>query len=136
MVMYINPQNKNDELKRNALLLYPYINNNTISHGRAAKILGITKYELIDIYDSLGLAYLSLDITEVEDEIASWDSMKGNCNDSYIGYKKITHNNPPFLNFSITCSNIYMIFSLINWQLFLVSFIHANTSVNLSFSNN
>jgi hypothetical protein len=77
MVMYINPHNKNDELKRNALLLYPYINNNTISHGRAAEILGITKYELIDIYDSLGLAYLSLDITEVKDEIASWNSMKG-----------------------------------------------------------
>jgi hypothetical protein len=72
MVMYINPQNKNDELKRNALLLYPYIKNNTISHGRAAEILGITKYELIDIYDSLGLAYLSLDITEVEEEISSF----------------------------------------------------------------
>jgi hypothetical protein len=25
----------------------------------------------------LGLAYLSLDIAEVEDEIASWDEMKG-----------------------------------------------------------
>ena len=31
----------NEELKRNALLLYPYIHNNTISHGRAAEILGI-----------------------------------------------------------------------------------------------
>ena len=29
----------NEELKRNALLLYPYIHNNTISHGRAAEFL-------------------------------------------------------------------------------------------------
>jgi hypothetical protein len=77
MVMYVKPHSKKDELTRNALLLYPYINNNTISHGRAAEILGLTKYELIDIYDRLGLAYLSLDIAEVEDEIASWDEMKG-----------------------------------------------------------
>ena len=33
----------NDELKRNALLLYPYIHNNIISYGRAAEILGIKK---------------------------------------------------------------------------------------------
>jgi helix-turn-helix protein len=77
MVMYIKPRNKHDELERNALLLYPYINDNTISHGRAAEILGVSKYELIDIYDRLGLAYLSMDISEVEAEIESWDKMKG-----------------------------------------------------------
>ena len=38
----------NEELKRNALLLYPYIHNNTISHGRAAEILGIKKLDLIE----------------------------------------------------------------------------------------
>ena len=32
-----------EELKRNALLLYPYIHNNVISHGRAAEILGVKK---------------------------------------------------------------------------------------------
>lgn len=31
----------------NALLLYPSIVNNMISHGRAAEILGISKMELI-----------------------------------------------------------------------------------------
>ena len=30
-----------EELKRNALLLYPYIHSNVISHGRAAEILGV-----------------------------------------------------------------------------------------------
>lgn len=37
----------------------------TISHGRAAEILGIRKYELIEIYDKLGLPYLDQDIEEI-----------------------------------------------------------------------
>ena len=47
MTMYLKPQNEHSELVRNALLLYPYINDKTISHGKAAEILGILKYELI-----------------------------------------------------------------------------------------
>lgn len=77
MVAYIKPRNKQAELVRNALLLYPYIMDNTISHGRVAEILGIPKYDLIEIYDKMGLAYLSLDIEEIEDEVASWKEMKG-----------------------------------------------------------
>lgn len=38
--------NSETELARNALLLYPYILNQTISHGGAAEILGIRKSEL------------------------------------------------------------------------------------------
>lgn len=44
----------NEELKRNALLLYPYIHNNTISHGRAAEILGIKSMGTIGV---LGTAF-------------------------------------------------------------------------------
>jgi hypothetical protein len=77
MVMYLKPQNQHMELVRNALLIYPYINNNTISHGKAAEILGIPKYDLIELYDSLGLAYISMDIEEVEMEVANWEKMKG-----------------------------------------------------------
>ena len=36
-----------NELIRKALSLYPYIQNQTISHGRAAELLGIRKSELI-----------------------------------------------------------------------------------------
>ena len=46
--------NKSDELRRNALLLYPFIKNETISHGHAAEILGISKWELIELYGSEG----------------------------------------------------------------------------------
>ena len=77
MVMYLKPQDQHTELVRNALLLYPYINNDTISHGKAAEILGIPKYELIELYNSLGLAYLSMDISEVEEELDAWEKLKG-----------------------------------------------------------
>lgn len=77
MVMYLRPQDSRTELVRNALLLYPYINNKTISHGKAAEILGIPKYDLIEVYNQMGLAYLSMDISEIEDEVANWEKLKG-----------------------------------------------------------
>ena len=40
MKKYLADTNTETELTRNALLLYPYIANQTISHGRAAEILG------------------------------------------------------------------------------------------------
>lgn len=64
-------------MERNALLLYPYIRDNVISHGKAAEILGIPKYDLIEIYDHLGLAYLDMDISEIEEELMNWDKIKG-----------------------------------------------------------
>jgi hypothetical protein len=77
MTMYLHPLNKQAELERNAMLLYPYIRDKTISHGKAAEILGIPKYDLIEIYDNMGLAYLSMDISEVEDEVKNWEKLKG-----------------------------------------------------------
>ena len=77
MAIYLHPKNKQAELERNALLLYPYIRDNIISHGKAAEILGIPKYDLIEIYDHLGLAYLDMDISEIEEERVNWDKIKG-----------------------------------------------------------
>ena len=65
------------ELMRKAMLLYHYIKNLTILHEKAAEILGIRKYELIDLYDRLGLPYLGQDIQEVEDEVQYWKKLKG-----------------------------------------------------------
>lgn len=76
MASYIMPNNRQAELVRNAMVLYPYINNLTISHGKAAEILGIRKYELIEIYDKLGLPYLDQDIEEIEQEVSYWRSLK------------------------------------------------------------
>lgn len=41
IVQYTVVEDKSEQLKRNAMLVYPYIQNGTISHGKAAEILGI-----------------------------------------------------------------------------------------------
>lgn len=76
MSVYLMVNEGQTELERNALMLYPYIKNLTISHGRAAEILGISKWELIQLYDHLGLAYLDQDISEVESDMETYKRLK------------------------------------------------------------
>lgn len=76
MVSYVTVHDEKSELTRNAMLLYPYVRNLSISHGRAAELLGIRKYELIDLYNRLGMPYLDQDIQEVEEEIQYWKKLK------------------------------------------------------------
>jgi hypothetical protein len=64
------------ELTRNALLLYPCILNRTISHGRAAEILGIRKSELIDLYDKLGYSYLDMTMNDLDSELNTYKELK------------------------------------------------------------
>lgn len=65
-----------EELKRNALLLYSYVHNNIISHGRAAEILGIKKLDLINLYDEMGFPYFDMDISEVEKDMQTFENIK------------------------------------------------------------
>ncbi|MCM1540417.1 MAG: UPF0175 family protein [Blautia sp.] len=76
MSKYLKSVNSETELARNALLLYPYILNQTISHGGAAEILGIRKSELIDIYDKLGFSYLDRTIDELDSELETFRRLK------------------------------------------------------------
>ncbi|MBP3610571.1 MAG: hypothetical protein J6J42_09575 [Lachnospiraceae bacterium] len=76
MSKYLNAMNSEAELTRNALLLYPCILNQTISHGRAAEILGIRKSELIDIYDNLGYSYLDMTMDDLDTELDTFRQMK------------------------------------------------------------
>ena len=76
MSKYLVSVNSETELIRNALLLYPYILNQTISHGRAAEILGIMKSELIDIYDKLGYSYLDKTMDSLESELTLFEQLK------------------------------------------------------------
>jgi len=57
-------------------LLYPYILNQTISHGRAAEIIGIRKSELIDLYDKLGYSYFDIIQDDLDDELNSFRELK------------------------------------------------------------
>lgn len=76
MSKYLVTVNPEAELTRNALLLYPYILNQTISHGRAAEILGIRKSELIDLYDKLGYSYLDMTMDDLDTELDTYRELK------------------------------------------------------------
>lgn len=76
MSKYLEVINPELELTRNALLLYPYILNQTISHGRAAEILGIRKSELIALYDKLGYSYFDIIQDDLDDELNSFRELK------------------------------------------------------------
>ena len=75
MKIYVSGHDEKTELTRNALMLYPYIKNLTISHGRAAEILGIRKMDLIELYADLGIPYFDMDISEVEEELQTYGSI-------------------------------------------------------------
>ena len=72
MYSYLSIDGDRTELERNAMLLYPYIKNLTISHGKVAEILGISKWELITLYNNMGLPYLEQDITDVEEDMETY----------------------------------------------------------------
>lgn len=65
-----------EELKRNALLLYPYIHRNIISHGRAAEILGIKKLDLIDLYNEMGFPYFDTNISDVMQDVQNFRDLR------------------------------------------------------------
>ncbi len=76
MSKYLSSKNPETEFIRNALLLYPYILNRTISHGRAAEILGIKKSELIDLYDKLGYSYFDMTMDDLDLDLAEFRQFK------------------------------------------------------------
>ena len=76
MSKYLITINPEAELTRNALLLYPYILDQTISHGRAAEILGIRKSELIDLYDKLGYSYFDMIMDDLDNEMNTFRELK------------------------------------------------------------
>ena len=69
MVSFVMRQGKEEQLKRNAMILYPYVHDGVISHGRAAEILGIFKMDLIVLYGKLGLPYIEMTEDEIEEEL-------------------------------------------------------------------
>ena len=57
------------QLKRNAMLLYPYVQDCTISYGKAAEILGVHKLDLIALYGKMGMSYIQELPSELETDI-------------------------------------------------------------------
>lgn len=75
MVSYLSNEECDQTFERNAMLLYPYIHNLTISHGRAAEILGVNKIDLIEFYDSIGIPYLNQSEDELKDDLNTLDGL-------------------------------------------------------------
>jgi predicted HTH domain antitoxin len=71
MTQFVVTSDSNIQVKRNALLLYPYIENRTISHGKAAELLGMPKLDLISLLSGMGIAYFNMDIEEVDGDMAT-----------------------------------------------------------------
>ena len=77
MSTYLNNVDYDQIFERNAMLLYPLIRNLTISHGRAAEILGVHKTDLIEFYDSIGIPYLNQSEDELMADLATLDRVMG-----------------------------------------------------------
>ncbi len=76
MKRFAMPENEEEQLVRNAMILYPYIRNKRISHGRAAEILGIHKWDLIELYGKMGFCYFDQTKGELERELQVFQQVK------------------------------------------------------------
>ena len=71
MKKYVNIVDDGYVLRRNAMLLFPYVQDGTMSHGRAAELLGMKKLDLIALYGKMGLPYFDETREELEEEISA-----------------------------------------------------------------
>lgn len=77
LVQYTVLMDKEALLKRNAMLVYPYIQDGTISHGKAAEILGVGKLDLIILYGKMGLPYFNETEEELEEDMETIRNIRG-----------------------------------------------------------
>ena len=78
MAPYIFSDDKEMKLIQDAMMLYPLIKNQTVSHGRVAQILGVKKRDLIDLYSSMGISYLNQSEDELLSDLHSLDNVLKN----------------------------------------------------------
>ena len=76
VIEFVMPSNKDEQLRINAMILYPYIQQGIISHGRATEILGIFKMDLITLYGKMGLSYIEMSEDEIEEELEAVNYLK------------------------------------------------------------
>lgn len=77
IVPFAVSSDKEAQLKRNAMLIYPYIQDGTISHGRAAEMLGMFKIDLIALYGKMGIAYFDESREELEADMSALKAVRG-----------------------------------------------------------
>lgn len=72
---FVSPKNEREQLLRNAMIIFPFIQNETISYGRAAEILNLKKIDLIQLYGSLGFPYLNQTKEELQEDLENIKSV-------------------------------------------------------------
>ena len=77
IVPYTVLEDKEAQIIRNAMLVFPYIKNGVISHGKAAEMLGLYKIDLITLYGKLGLPYFDESIEELEEDLSVLKKIRG-----------------------------------------------------------
>lgn len=75
--MYIAENDSKEQIKQYAMILYPYVQNRTISYGKAAEILEIPKLDLIDLYADMGFPYFDMTMQELDQDMAVFRSLRG-----------------------------------------------------------
>ena len=66
---FASPQDEQAKILRNAMIIFPFIQDETISYGRAAEILNLKKIDLITLYGRLGLPYFNQSKAELEEDL-------------------------------------------------------------------
>ncbi len=66
---------KKMKLQKGAMMLYPFIKNQTVSYGRVAELLGIRKRDLIDFYSAIGIPYLDQSEDELMSDLETLDGL-------------------------------------------------------------
>lgn len=77
IVPYTVLEDKEAQMIRNAMLVFPYIKNGVMSHGKAAEMLGLHKIDLITLYGKLGLPYFDESIEEMDEDLSVLKKLRG-----------------------------------------------------------
>lgn len=75
LLTFASPKDEREKLVRNAMIIFPFIQDETISYGRAAEILNLKKMDLIELYGSLGLPYFRQTKEELEEDLQNIKSV-------------------------------------------------------------
>ena len=76
MAPFLTDEDSEQMFQRNAMFLFSLIQSRRISYGRAAEILGVSKWQLIEFYDKLGIPYLNQSKTDLLEELKLYDKLK------------------------------------------------------------
>lgn len=75
-VKSIREDDKELYFMRNAMLLYPFVRKSQMSRGRAAELLGVNKFDLIDFYSSISIPFINMTEEDLQDDLETFERLK------------------------------------------------------------